>query len=452
MTRRIVLTSVGSYGDLHPFVATGLALKAAGFEAVIAASEEYREKVLNEGLAFHPVGPTLAQLTVDTGLDAGGIVRQVARSSTIFLVEKAIVPYAEQSFDELCEAARGADLMVASSFSIVARLAIARLGLPSVSLLLSPCVFFSPLQPPYLMEAPWLPALGRTFGPGPVKLFKDLGRAQLGWRTRRIAGLRRHLGLPPVRGDEVLDVPLQADWVAALYSPVLGPVPPDAPGNCEIAGFTFYDSERGEPPSLTPPLAEFMASGPAPLVFTLGSWGVHAAGDFYESAAETARRMGRRALLLVGREAEPRLARLVSKDVFVAAYAPHSLVFPRAAAVIHHGGIGTVGQALRAGRPQLICPLFGDQYDNAERLVRLGVGRRLDHKRFTAARASVALAELLGDAMAIERCARLGVQVAAENGAAVVAERIARMLASPPGGGLRAAPLEPESLAGNWSE
>ena len=197
MARRIVLTSVGSYGDLHPFIATGLALEARGFEVVIAASEDYREKVENEGLRFHPAGPSIDRVRIDTGLDSAGMVRQVAQSSTIFLVEKTIIPYAEHTFEELNACMRGADLVVASSFAIVARLVIARLGLPSVSLLLSPCAIFSAQQPPYLVEAPWLPALGRALGPWAVERVMDLGRAQLRWRTRRIAAFRRRLGLPP---------------------------------------------------------------------------------------------------------------------------------------------------------------------------------------------------------------------------------------------------------------
>ncbi len=430
MAGRIVLTSVGSFGDLHPFIATGLALRARGVEAVIAASDEYRTKVEAEGLVFHAVRPSLQRVLADTGLDAAGIVSEVARSSTLFLVDKTIVPYLEQSFQDLTEAMRGADLVVASSFSIVARLAIARLGLPSVSLLLSPCVFFSARQPPHLIEAPWLPSLGRALGPWTVKLVMDIGRAQLGRRTRRIGALRRRLGLAPLRGDEVMDAPLQADWIAAMYSPFLGPLPPDAPANAEITGFSFYDSEGGGAPGLPPPLAEFLDAGSAPLVFTLGSWNVHAAGGFYERAAETAKQLGRRAVLLVGRDAEARLAGLASTDVFIAGYAPHSLVFPRAAAVIHHGGIGTVGQALRAGRPQLVCPLLGDQLDNAERLVRLGVARRLDYRRFTASRAAAALAGLLDDAAVADRAAGIGAQVTREDGGAVVADRIERMLAA----------------------
>lgn len=432
MARRVVLTSVGSYGDLHPFIAVGLALKASGFDVVIAASEIYREKVQAEGLLFHAVRPTAAQVMADTGLDDSGLVREVVRSTTMFLVEKMVIPYAEESFEDLCAAMDGADLVVTSSFAIVARLASAKLRLPSVSLLLSPCVFFSAEDPPYLPEAPWLPALRRVLGPWAVKAVMAVGSAQLRVRMRPIAEFRRRLGLPRLRGNEVIDAPLQADWVAALYSPLLGPLPSDAPAYSEIVGFTFYDSERGEAPSLPPALAAFLAEGPAPLVFTLGSVAVLAAGDFYEQAVQAALRLGMRAILLVGRDAEARLAPLASKEVFVAGYAPHSLVFPRAAAVIHHGGIGTVGQALRAGKPQLVCPFLGDQPDNAERLVRMGVARRLDHKRFTAARAAAALTELLGDPATIERAARVGVQVAAEDGADVVASKIARMLSSPP--------------------
>jgi UDP:flavonoid glycosyltransferase YjiC (YdhE family) len=165
------------------------------------------------------------------------------------------------------------------------------------------------------------------------------------------------------------------------------------------------------------------------LVFTLGSFVVTDAGDFYAAAAEAAARLGRRAVLLVGREAEARLGALATCDVFVAGYAPHSLVFPRAAAVIHHGGIGTVGQALRAGKPQVICPVLGDQFDNAERLVRLGVARRLDLRKFSAKRAEAVLSDLLGDEGAATRASGASEQVATEDGAGVVARRIGELLA-----------------------
>lgn len=428
MGKRIVLTTVGSFGDLHPFIAIGLALKARGFDPIIAASEAYRSKIESEGLAFHAVRPTAEQFLADTGLDKGQILQKSAKGTAAFVIQKMVVPYAEQTFSDLYEVMRGADLVVASSFSIIARLVVAKRELPSVSVLLYPCAFPSAEEPPYLMEFPWLPAVRRTLGAWAVKIMLDLGMAELRWHTRSIRRYRRQLGLPPVRGDEVINEPLRADWVVALYSPCLGPLPSDAPKNSTIAGFVFYDSEAGGPVSVARPLADFLAGGPAPLVFTLGSIVIHAGGGFYERAAEAARRLGMRAVLLVGAEAQPELQRLGASDIFVAGYAPHSLVFPRAAAIIHHGGIGTVGQALRAGRPQLICPFLGDQGDNAERLVRLGVARRLDLKRFSTDRAMAELKELLADGPTA-KAATLAPQVASEDGSKVVASGIERMFA-----------------------
>lgn len=427
MGRRVVLTTVGSFGDLHPFIAVGLALKARGLEPVVAASEQYRSKVESEGLAFHSVRPTPDQILADTGLDNSEILTRAAKGVTGFVIKTMVTPYIQETYDDLHEVMLDAELVVASSFSIVARLAIAKLKLTSVSLLLFPCAFASPMEPPYLMEAPYLSTARRIFGPRAAKVILDQGMAVLRWQTRGVSRFRRQLGLPPVRTDEVLNEPLCADWVAVAYSPCLGPLPPDIPTTCEIVGFSFYDSETGGPVSLSKPLADFLDAGPPPLVFTLGSFLVHAGDRFYERAVEVARRLRMRAVLLVGPEAEPALRRLSAQDIFVAGYAPHSLIFPHAAAIIHHGGIGTVGQALRSGRPQLVCPLMGDQGDNAERLVRLGVARRLNLKRFNVRRATASIEALL-DKGPTARAAALASQVASEDGANVVADRIVTML------------------------
>lgn len=429
MGKRIVLATVGSYGDLHPFIAVGVALKAIGFEAVIAASDAYRGKVEAEGLEFHPIAPSRERLVCDTGFSESDLVRGMTRSSTKFILERAIIPYLDDTYADLQAAARGADLIVPSNFSLVARVVAAKLGLPVMSLVLSPCVFFSAQEPAYYLEAPWLPALRRRFGPGAARLVLDLGRLQSRMQTRAITRMRRRLGLPIPAGDELLDGFLRADRVVALYSPLLGPLPPEAPTASVIAGFTFYDSEAGGAPVLDRALQAFLDAGPPPLVFSLGSLGVFAAGRFYEEAAAATASLGRRAVLLVGGETYDQHAGLASAQVFVAPYAPHSLVFPRAAAVIHHGGIGTVGHAMRAGKPQLVCPMFGDQLDNAERLKRLGVARRLDHRRFTAARAAQALNDMLADQAAADKARLIADAVGKEDGAQVAAASAAALLA-----------------------
>lgn len=434
MGPRIVLASVGSYGDLHPFIAVAQELGRRGFDPVIAASEAYRKKVEGSGVAFHPVRPSPAQL-LEAGLDEAALAQAVLRSGTVSLIDLTVLPYLEQSYADMAAVMQGASAVLASSFAIPARLAAQKAGLPVVSVLLSPVAFFSAQDPPLLMELPWLQGFHRRFGARAMKAVLDLGRAHSRRRTRAITALRKRLSLPAVSGDEIIDGPLRAGRIAALYSPVLGPLPADAPPNSAIFGFTFHDSEHGGPAALSPELERFLSAGPQPLVFTLGSLAVRAAGDFYEQSAEVAKRLNRRAVLLVGRHEEARLsAQLASPDIHVTGYAPHSLLFPRAAACIHHGGIGAVAQALRAGRPQLIHPLCGDQADNAQRLTRLGVARSLGAKRFTADQAAPALSELTQDPKIAAWAAALSLEVAREDGARSLVDTLTSGTGSPMAG------------------
>ena len=114
------------------------------------------------------------------------------------------------------------------------------------------------------------------------------------------------------------------------------------------------------------------------------------------------------------------------------AYAPYSTLFPRAAAVVHQGGVGTTQQALRAGRPQLVVPFLGDQFDNAARVVRLGCGATLGRGRYRADRAATALERLLADPGLVDTAARIGRVAAQEDGAAVAAERIIALVTPAP--------------------
>lgn len=156
-------------------------------------------------------------------------------------------------------------------------------------------------------------------------------------------------------------------------------------------------------------------------MFTLGSFAVTAAGGFYAEAAAAARLLGRRALVLTGPATPP----CHHGDILSLPYAPHSAVFPRAAAVIHHGGVGTTGQALRAGRPQLVVPLLGDQFDNADRLRAAGLAHVIRREGSTAAKAAEALARALADPPEA-RIAAAAI-VAGEDGATTAARHIAAL-------------------------
>jgi UDP:flavonoid glycosyltransferase YjiC (YdhE family) len=166
----------------------------------------------------------------------------------------------------------------------------------------------------------------------------------------------------------------------------------------------------------------FLDAGEPPVVFTLGSSAVHVAGNFYEAAAGACRILGRRGLLLTGSGiAAPR-----NLPPGVAAFpaAPHSLVMPRACATVHHGGVGTTAQALRAGRPTVVVPFAHDQFDNAARVQRLAVGGTVARSRLTAASLARVLQTLLDDPETLRRASDLGNAISSEDGAAHAADAL----------------------------
>jgi len=109
-------------------------------------------------------------------------------------------------------------------------------------------------------------------------------------------------------------------------------------------------------------------------------------------------------------------------------YAPFTALFPRAAAIVHQGGVGTTGQAMRAGKPMLVMPYAHDQPDNADRVCRLGIARTMSKDRYTPARAAVAIKQMLDDPACIERAAEVGTQVRAEDGVATACDAIDSLL------------------------
>jgi UDP:flavonoid glycosyltransferase YjiC (YdhE family) len=196
----------------------------------------------------------------------------------------------------------------------------------------------------------------------------------------------------------------------------------------QATGFVFHDRV---PDGLTTALEEaerFLDAGEPPIVFTLGSSAVAAPGPFFDESVKAAAAIGRRAMLLVGSQADRRLTESLPPDVMAVPYAPHHLVFPRAAAVVHHGGAGTSGQALRSGRPMLVVPHAHDQLDNADRVRRLGVGRVIPAGRYAAARVAAHLDALLASSRYRDRASTIGETVRAEAGVEAAGAAIMRAL------------------------
>jgi rhamnosyltransferase subunit B len=212
--------------------------------------------------------------------------------------------------------------------------------------------------------------------------------------------------------------------VLAMFSSAFAAPQPDWPPNTVVTGFPKYDGLAAGAP-LPAGLQEFLAADEAPIVFTLGSSAVLDPGSFYEESAQAAGRLNRRAVLLLGRNPPP--AKL-SDAVATAGYARFSELFPRASAVVHQGGIGTIGQALRAGRPMLVMPYNFDQPDNAARIARLGVGQVIRRSQYQQSRVARRLREILETPSYAHQASRLSQAVGQEDGAVTAAEAIETLL------------------------
>jgi rhamnosyltransferase subunit B len=227
--------------------------------------------------------------------------------------------------------------------------------------------------------------------------------------------LRADLGISPGHPDPFFDGQWSPRLNLALFSKVLARPQPDWPPHTVVTGFPYFDrGDQGE--GMADDLRSFLDAGSPPVVFTLGSSGAYDAGSFYRESAKAAIRVGVRAILLIGKDERNRPDRALPENVFVTEYAPYSELFPRAAAVVHQGGVGTVGQTLRAGVPMIVMPFSHDQPDNADRVRRLGVARVIDRRRYAAGHAANELRRLLGDQRYRERATAVGKIVRAEDG------------------------------------
>jgi UDP:flavonoid glycosyltransferase YjiC (YdhE family) len=191
-----------------------------------------------------------------------------------------------------------------------------------------------------------------------------------------------------------LVIGLFPEWFAAPQ--------PDWPPNTCLTGFPLYDESgaRATPAEL----AAFLAAGPAPVVFAAGSANAQAR-DFFETCAEVCRRAGWRGILLS--QFPDQVPASLPDGVHHFTYVPFSQVLPRAAALVHHGGIGTTAQAFAAGVPQLVRPLAHDQPDNAARVRRLGAGEFLRPHQYKTGRVLETLGRLMKSEEIRRNCQRL---------------------------------------------
>ena len=416
---RIVITSFGSFGDVYPYIGLALELRARGHEPVLATSPFYRETVEREGLAFRPVRPDVDP----TDRETLSRIMDPARGTEL-IVRDLLMASLRESFADLSAAARGADLLVTHPVTFAGPILAARESMPWISTVLAPMSFFSADDLPVFAPMPWVKRLERL--PGVARALVRLARSATVKWGEPVHALRAELGLP--RGDDPLfEGQHSRRLVLALFSRVLADPQPDWPSHVRISGQIPYDGPGSA--ALSPEAEAFLEAGPAPVVFTLGSSAVGAAGDFYRVSAQAARRLGVRAVLLTGPHAENRpTPDLLGDDLLVADFLPHGPLFQRAVVVVHQGGAGTLHKGLRSGRPTLVVPHAHDQPDNAHRVERLGVSRTIRPRHYTVSNVTRALRALLEDEAYGRRAEAVAATVRSEHAASDACDAIDAVL------------------------
>jgi UDP:flavonoid glycosyltransferase YjiC (YdhE family) len=414
---RIVFATFGSLGDLHPFIAVARELRRRAHRPLIATFAEFGEPVEAAGIDFAPMRPDMERFG-----DKAAVMERLVDPwrGPEFLVRGMFMPHLRESYEDLARACRGADLLVTHPLAFTGPLLAQKLGLRWASSALSPITLFSAVDPPLFPAAAWMRWVSKL-GAGAYRLVFRIPRAMVRRWEEPLRAFRAELELPATDTLAQFEGQYSPRLHLALFSRVLARPQADWPTNTVVGGFPRYDGAPLDARRQSE-LEEFLAAGEPPLVFGLGSSAVMVAGTFWRAAIDAAQALGRRAILLTG--SPPESGGPLPATVKAFDYLPYSAVFPRAEAVVHSGGIGTLAQALAAGRPQLITPVAFDQPDNARRAVGLGVARSIPFARANARALARELKALLETREVAERARKIGEEVVREDGSRAAADAL----------------------------
>lgn len=411
----ILISCVGSAGDVHPFIAIGQALARRGHEVELITSTHFAARIEAAGLTCTPIG---------TEADFEQVVHHpdLWNPRTCFpVLWQAISQRLVEAHRLLISRAQpGRTVLVGSTLAMPVRLAQETHGLPTAMVHLSPVCIWSAQAPAVLPGlgdlSGWPPALVRLIQSGVERLFIDRVVAP------GFDRIRRDLGLPPVR--HVLSQWINSpDRVVCAWPEWFAPKQTDWPAQAVTTGFARWSGTADQP--LAPALLNFLNAGQAPIGFTPGS-AMAQGRDFFARALAASAALNQRALLIT--PYADQLPHPLPPHAHAVSYAPFDALLPRLAALVHHGGIGTTAQGLAVGLPQAVLPFAHDQFDNATRLVKRGVGLRLT-ARSSVRQWAQTLERLRNDASISAACQRHATLMAEDSDAA---DRIAEWIESVP--------------------
>lgn len=408
---RILITSAGTLGDFLPFIALGQALKARGHSVRLAFNS-----------AMHPLGRKAGLDCVPCGAVFGP--RQARTRAEVFdywhdiPLRRCLHYYRLQNLPRTCRdllsACRDADLLIASNVQGAAHLVVEKTGIPWLSVSLQPLEFFTKHE-----NARSASAATHSKEVKAERVLRGLTNE-----------LRISLGLSPHALDDWLP-PREPDRLLLAYSRHFNTGQYTEPPPTRQTGFWFYDGDAAGPCKPSSELRAFVRHGPPPLVLSLSSQPVKNPERTLAVHVKAAIRLGARLVVQcgwAGFKAKRLPPGIDSDQVFFAEHLPHDWLFPRAAALIHHGGIGTTARALRHGLPMLVEPYGNDQFDNASRILALGVGAAMHPHKLTTEGLSRIIAERVLQPAYRKRAQSVAAKLRKENGIQEACALVEQML------------------------
>jgi rhamnosyltransferase subunit B len=386
----IMLPTLGSSGDVHPFIALGRAMKQRGHRVTVLSNPLFQALVESQGLDFLPLGK-LDQAQVAIGNPDVWHLRK-----GFAIIAGVIVPAIAETYRHIEQHADANTVVAFSTLAFGGRVAQEKLGVPSASVHLQPSVIRTYADQGMLgnvrlsaTHPRWMKQLLFSLVDGLV-LDRNL--------KQPLNRFRATLGLMPV--SRVMDRWMNSpQLVLAMFPEWFAAPQPDWPANTHAVGFAQFDDDGASDSLLQ--AEEFLAAGTPPIVVTPGSAG-STMQKFFRESVEAISRIGARAMLVTNFPEQ--VPRHLPSGIEVFSYLPFSRLLPRSAMLVYHGGIGTLAQGIKAGVPQLVVPHGYDQFDSGWRIGQLGLGHSISENRYRAAQVAPVMRQMLEDASLTQRC------------------------------------------------
>ncbi len=404
---KITCFAAGSRGDIQPCLALCKGLLEAGYEVRLAAPEDFAAFIREHGVAFAPLRGDVQQIMAsDTGrsfMERGGANPLKSIQAVRTMIGPVVMEMAEDAY-AACEDADG--MICLGVFSAFGNSIADALGIPMIN------VEPTPLLPTRAFPAPSWPIQRNLGGWHNTVSGVAMLRVVWLWYQPFVNAFRERLGLPALNGARFI-AELRTTPMISAYSPAIIPHPPDWPGTTHVTGYLFLDGVAGwQPPA---DLTAFLDAGPLPVYIGFGSMAGRRPEQLAALAVDALARCGQRGILMTGWGGLRTEA--TAQEIFVAESVPHSWLFPRMAAVVHHGGAGTTAEGLRAGVPTVITPFVLDQPFWGARVTALGLGPNpIPQKGLTADTLARAIDEAVNEPAMQVRAHEIGVTIRNEDG------------------------------------